>query len=269
MTLCVTYITNSGKAVSLTDSLLTTTRKSPEKAAFLPSDQEVVHQTPFAVKFHNISGVKAYFGRRIDVLTAIAGNVSLGLQCTLHIEAYLKYGYTLWYNDIKNAIEEKVLDFWYGARDKQIQMSFALFDHKMTPRLMECRADGSGNIFFQSIESENGFALSVLGDNCEEAKQQILTRINALQYQYEDLDTAIHIACVSVLQENIDDSAKIFIGGKIQGGCLNGYDGEYLVIDYGRNQFFRGTELGGYDNLELPVMDMCDSLYTIGYVGSV
>jgi hypothetical protein len=263
MTLCVTYITNSGKAVCLTDSLLTTTRKSPEKGTFLPSNQEVVHQTPFAVKFHNISGVKAYSGCHIDVLTAIAGNISLGLQCILHIETYLKYGYTLWYNDIVNTIKEKVLDFWCDARDQQIQMSFALFDHKMNPKLIECRADESENIYFFNIESENGFALSVLGDNCEEVKQQILTKINALQYQYSDLDTAIHTACVSVLQENIDDSTKRFIGGKIQGGCLNGYDGEYLVIDYGVNQYFRGTELGDYDNLELPIMNMCDSLYTI------
>ncbi|CAK1849332.1 conserved hypothetical protein [Vibrio crassostreae] len=263
MTLCVTYITDSGKAVSLTDSLLTTTQKSPDKGAFLPSDQEIVHQTPFAVKFHNISGVRAYSGRTIDILTAIAGNVSLGLQCTLHIETYLKFGYTLWYNDIKNAIEDKVLDFWCDARDKQIQMSFALFDHKLNPQLIECRADDTGNIYFQSIKSENGFALSVLGDGSEEVKAQILNKINTLQYQYEDFDTAIHIACVSVLQENINDSSKIFIGGNIQGGRLNKYDGEYLVIDYGDNLFFRGTKLDCYDNLELPIMDMSDSLYTI------
>ncbi len=263
MTLCVTYITDSGKAFSLTDSLLTTTRKTPDKGAFLPSDQEVVHQTPYAVKFHNITGVKAYSGRHIDVLTAIAGNVSLGLQCTLHIETYLKYGYTLWYRDIVNTIEEKVLDFWCDARDKQIQMSFALFDHKMNPKLIECRADDSGNIYFFEIESKNGFSLSVLGDNSEEVKQQILTKINALQYQYPNLETAIHVACVSMLQENIDDSAKRFIGGKMQGGFLNGYDGEYLVIDYGVEQYFRGTELSSYDNLELPTMDMCDGLYSI------
>lgn len=103
----------------------------------------------------------------------------------------------------------------------------------------------------------------MLGDNSEEVKQQILTKINALQYQYPNLETAIHVACVSMLQENIDDSAKRFIGGKMQGGFLNGYDGEYLVIDYGVEQYFRGTELSSYDNLELPTMDMCDGLYSI------
>jgi hypothetical protein len=261
MTLCVTYITNTKMAVSLTDSLLTTTRKFPESGVFLPSDQEVVHQTPFAVKFHNISGVNAYSGNTIDILTAIAGNVSLGLQCVLHIEAYLKYGDAKWFSDIEYAIRDKVFDFWYDARDRQIQMSFALFDHKMRPKLIECRADEKGQIDFQTIDPDNGFALSVLGDGCYEVKDQILSKINAFQYEH-DLDTAIHLACVSVLQENIDDSSKRFIGGHIQGGRLNGYCGEYLVVEYG-NKFFRGTMLSNYDDLELPIMYMNDPHYKI------
>jgi len=247
--------------VSLTDSLLTTTRKFPESGSFLPSDQEVVHQTPYAVKFHNISGVKAYSGNSIDILTAIAGNVSLGLQCALHIDAYLKYGFSNWFNDIEYAIREKVLDFWCDSRDRQIQMSFALFDHKMRPKLIECRADEKGDIYFHTIGPENGFALSVLGDGCDEVKDQILSKINMLQYEH-DLDAAIHLACVSALQENIDDPSKIFIGGHIQGGHLNGYDGDYLVVDYGY-KFFRGTMLKHYDNLELPIMNMSDPLYRI------
>jgi len=261
MTLCVTYITDSGRAVALTDSLLTTTRKITESGGFLPSDQEIVHQTPYAIKFHNISGVKAYGGNSIDILTAIAGNVSLGLQCALHIDTYLKYGYTLWFSDIEFAIQEKIRDFWYDARDKQIQMSFALYDHKMRPQLLECRANEGGEIKFQTLSSKDGFSLSVLGDGCCEAKEQILSKINSLIYKH-DLDTAVHLGCVSVLQDYIDDSEKIFIGGHIQGGCLNRYKGEYLVVDYG-NKFFRGTMLSNYDSLELPIMNMNDPLYKI------
>jgi hypothetical protein len=255
MTLCVTYITDSGKAVSLTDSLLTTTRKKPDLGSFLPSDIEVIHQTPYAVKFHKISGVKAYSGNSLDILTAIAGNVSL------HIDTYLQFGYSLWLADIKNVIQDKIEDFWFDSRDKQIQMSFALFDHKLRPQLFECRADERGQMTFKVVEPEEGFALSVLGDGCHEAKEQILSKINSLLYEY-DLETAIHMGCVSVLQASIDDQAEVFIGGYIQGGQLNGYEGDYLVVDYGY-KYLRGTMLDDYDNIELPVMKMNEPLFPI------
>lgn len=261
MTLCVTYATDFQRAVALSDSLLTTISKRQDTGSFLPSNQKITHQTPYGVKIHLISGSAAYSHYEIDILTAIAGNVSLGLQCTLHIESYLKYGLNRWLADFKFDLQSKVIDFWCDARDKQLQMSFTLFDHKKHVHIFECTADESGKLDFTEIEELNGFKISVLGDGRKKAKEEILSRISSLLYTH-DLEEAIHIACVSALKNRIEDESERFIGGNMQGAVLNGYSGQYLVVNDGI-KYFRAAELEYYEQLNLPTLELQEEKYPI------
>lgn len=247
--------------MALSDSLLTTISNRQDSGSFLPSNQEITHQTPYGVKIHLISGSAAYSHYEIDILTAIAGNVSLGLQCTLHIESYLKYGLNRWLGDFKFDLQSKVFDFWFDARDKQLQMSFTLFDHKKRAHIFECAADEMGRFNFSEIEELNGFKLSVLGDGRKEAKEEIISRINSLLYTH-DLDEAIHIACVSALKKRIDDENERFIGGNMQGAVLNEYSGQYLVVNDGIKHF-RAAELEHYEQLDLPILELLEDKYPI------
>ncbi|WP_312488413.1 hypothetical protein [Massilia timonae] len=262
MTLCINYVTKSGIAIAASDSLITTTKYKQPTASFLPTNEEILHQTPYAVKVHNITGVKAYTCDNIDILVTIAGNVLLGLQCALHIESYLKHGYNLWPRDIELAIESKIHDFWRDARDRSIKMSFSFFDHKRNPVLLECRATGPGDFNFGRVESQGDFILSVLGDGDDTAKASILSKANAYTYTHS-VDEAIHIASLSALQHAIDDPTKIFIGGHVQASRLQHFNSQYLVADYEGDKYFRGTMLDDYDRLDLPILDMTDKAYSI------
>ena len=201
MTLCITYATSSNRSVSISDSLLTTVRTKSENGSFLPPDQEIVHTNPYGVKIHIISGVSAYGGNRIDILSSVAGNVSLGLQCALHTEAYLRGCKIQWYGDIIYSLEQKIFDFWWLARDQSLQMSFALCDHKMRIHILECIAEESGSFSFSEVEMMNDIQLSVIGDDREVVKRDIFKKINTLSYSL-NIDEAIHTACVESLKKN-------------------------------------------------------------------
>ncbi|KEA63394.1 hypothetical protein ADIMK_2431 [Marinobacterium lacunae] len=265
MTLCITYATDTGKALSVSDSLLSTIKRkekpSEENASFLPSDQELIHQTPFAVKIHIVKNAAAYGGHEVDMLTAIAGNLSLGLQCTLHIEAYMQSGLTRWFGDLKFDLEQRIRQFWNHARDQQLQMSFALFDHKSRPHIFECRSDEFGAFAFSSAEDSGGFKLSVLGDGADQVRESILCKVNSLLYQH-DLETALRIASVSKLQEKIEDDAELFIGGSIQGAHMQEYHAQYLLVDY-LEKCVRGAPIEHYEELELPTLRVFDSEHRI------
>lgn len=260
MTLCVTYGISRNQAITLSDSLLTTTRKTEDTATFLPSNQYIAHQTPRAVKIHIVSQSESLYAERYDVLCAIAGNVSLGLQSLLHLDAYLKGIKYLWYDHIKLTIEDRIYPFWEMARDQSLEMSFALNDHKGRIHLFELKAD-EGQFNFYEVEDDNGILLSVIGDRSSDVRAKIMSKVNLLSYQ-TDISESIHVASASILREEIEDSSSVFIGGVMQGAVLNRHLGEYLVVK-GSGYYFRGAKLEDWDTLSYPIMDINTPRYEI------
>lgn len=79
MSLCISYRTENGKAITLSDSLLTTIRKKErsnkeekESAAFLQSNQEILHQTPYGIKVQILSQKNSSYASRFDIVVSIA-----------------------------------------------------------------------------------------------------------------------------------------------------------------------------------------------------
>ncbi len=259
MTLCITYSLDSYRATALSDSLLTTTSRV-ESATFLPSNEKIVHQNPYGVKVQIISQPTALYSERYDILCSIAGNVSLGLQSLLYIDGFLKGTSYLWYDHIKNIIEDKVYQFWESARDQHINICFAMNDHKGRIRFFELNADDK-HFFFDEVVEEDGILISTIGDDCEEAKKEILNRINTYCYKMK-LEEAIHVASVEILKEKIEDSSSIFVGGNIQGALLNHHHAEYCIVK-GESFTFRSAELDYYEELNYPILDLSEKKYKI------
>lgn len=256
MTLCVTYKTSRSRAVSLSDSLLTTTIKKDDSGSFLPSDQEVVHQTPHAVKVQIITQEESTYGERFDVVCSIAGNVSLGLQSILHLDAYLKGTSNLWYDHIKIIIDETIYPFWAMARDQSLEICFALNDHKGRVHFFEL-SGGKDDFNFYEVEEENEILLSVIGDDSHNVRSEILSKVNILLYQM-DFEQAIHQASVKILKDRIESPTVRFVGGGMQGAILDHHLAKYMVIKDNRFHF-RGAELEDWENLAYPIMDLRSS----------
>ncbi len=258
MTLCITYSLDSYRATAVSDSLLTTTMT--EKASFLPSDEKIVHQNPYGVKVQIISQPDSLYSERFDILCSIAGNVSLGLQSILYIDGFLKGTSCLWYDHIKLIVEDKLFQFWKTARDQHINICFAMNDHKGRIRLFELLADNTQFSFYE-VMPESEILISVIGDDCKEAKKEILTRVNTYSYKMK-LEEAIHFASIEVLKEAIDSPHAIFVGGNIQGALLNHHHAEYCLVRNG-NINFRSAQLEHFEELSYPILDLLDEKFTI------
>jgi hypothetical protein len=227
----------------------------------LPSNERIVHQNPYGVKVQIISQPEALYSERFDVLCSVAGNVSLGLQSLLYVDGFLRGTSCLWYDHIKNLIEEKVYQFWDSAGDQHLNICFAMNDHKGRIRFFELKADDN-RFSFDEVAEENEILISVIGDDCVEVKKKILTRINAYCYKME-LEEAIHVASVEVLKEIVEDPSSIFVGGNIQGALLNHHHAEYLVVKRGDSFTFRSADLEYYEKLTYPILDLSEERFKI------
>lgn len=271
MSLCISYRTTNGKAVTLSDSLLTTVRKKEqsnndenESASFLPSDQEILHQTPYGIKVQILSQKDSLYSSRFDVVVSIAGNVSLGLQSLLHLDAILQgTSFVTWAEHVPWKIEEKIRLFWNNARDQSLQMSFVINDHKGRTKIYELNAENGIFDFFE-VEEENGVLVSVIGDGSIAVREKIFQKVNSLMYSDKSLNEIIHIAAVETLVETIRDHNSIFIGGSLQGAIFNHYLASYLKI-HDDVTYFRGAEIESYESdlLSLPTLDLNSPDYPI------
>lgn len=264
MSLCISYRTENGKAITLSDSLLTTIRKKErsnkeekESAAFLQSNQEILHQTPYGIKVQILSQKNSSYASRFDIVVSIAGNVSLGLQSLLHLDAILQgTSYALWAEQIPSIIEDKIYLFWNNARDQSLQMSFVINDHKGRTKIYELYAEN--DIFdFSEVKEENGVLVSVIGDGSITVKEKIFQKVNSFMYSNKSFNEIIHIAAVETLVEKIKDQNSIFIGGSLQGAIFNHYLASYLKIHDGIT-YFRGAEIESYESdlLSLPTLHL-------------
>lgn len=273
MTLCITYKVGKSEAICISDSLLTYTgaKSAPENSgesdkesgAFLPSNVEVRHQTPHAVKVHIVSQSEHFYcGDGYDVIFSIAGNVSLGLQSILHLESYLQGTYDLWFDDMAYAIRDKIYPFWSKASDKEIELSYCITDHKGRTHIFEIFTR-EGELFIDFVDEVHGVTISVIGDDPKEVKNTIYKKITALTYgKGLTLEEATHIACVDTLKEKIDSEESIFIGGSIQGARLQGYKASYLSFK-DEHVSFRGSQVEQSDRLNYPSVALLEEGYPI------
>lgn len=272
MSLCITYRTENGKAITISDSLLTTIKNIDkdkknddiiDSGSFLPSDQKIVHQTPYGIKVHIISQKNStYASSRFDIVVSIAGNVSLGLQSLLHVDAILQGSSYMWDDQILWIIEDKIRLFWNNARDQSLQMSFVITKHKRKTKFFELYADNNTFEFFE-VEEEHGLLISVIGDGSADVKEEIYKRINSLSYSNMSLNQIIHKVSIGILLEIINSTNSRFIGGSLQGAIFNDNIASYLKIktetEFGDYLvFYRGAEIESYESklIEVPLLDL-------------
>ncbi len=267
MSLCISYRTQNGKAVVLSDSRLTTIRKKNsvvQSANFLPSNMEILHQTDYGIKVQiltqNISGST---GSQFNIVVSIAGNVSLGLQCLAHIDACLMTNFILWAEDIPAYLEDKINEFWNNARDQSLQMSFVLNNHKGKTRIFELNADDNFFEFFE-VNEVSGILISVIGDNAFSVKEKIFSEINRQSYT-EDLNTNIHKSAITELKKEIESQSNLFVGGKIQGAIFNDNVAIYLKVKNEDGCSIRAAKIEDYEEeiLEYPLLDLTNNNFEI------
>ena len=268
MSLCISYRTENGKAIVVSDSRLTTTGKndkSVESAAFLPSNQKILHQTDYGIKVQILTQKESGSTySEFNVIVSIAGNVSLGLQCLAHIDACLQGNDLLWAESIPSYIEDKILLFWNNARDQTLQMSFTLNNHKGATRIFELNADE--NIFeFKELQEENGILLSVIGDNADNVKNDIFLKINSKLYTNGNLNVVIHTSVLSTLSNIMKNETDLYVGGKIQGAIFNNDRATYLKIKDIDGFTFRTAEIEDYEIeiLKFPLLDLTDEFFPV------
>lgn len=267
MSLCISYLTQNGKAVVLSDSRLTTIYKgntSVQRASFLPSDMKILHQTDYGIKVQiltqNTSGSTA---SQFNIVVSIAGNVSLGLQCLAHIDACLMTNSTLWAESVPWYLKDKINEFWNDARDQSLQMSFVLNNHKGKTKIFELDADDN-SFEFSEVNEVSGILISVIGDNAFSVKEKIFNEINRRLYT-EDLNTSIHKSAITELKKEIESQSNLFVGGKIQGAIFNDNIAMYLKVKNEDGCSIRAARIEDYEEeiLEYPLLDLTNDNFEI------
>src|SRR5437016_1299271 len=117
MTLCIAFRDESGALTALSDSQLTVSQTSARwvsnagedatgaAVSTLPSNAKILHRGHHSVKVQIASQAPTIYGSRdtYDLVFSIAGNVSLGLQSVMYLDAWLKgTSYSMWVDAIKN-----------------------------------------------------------------------------------------------------------------------------------------------------------------------
>jgi len=245
MTLCITFGNRDGAITSVSDSRLTL--DSPKGVKI--SNKAVKVQ--IATHAHTM-----YAGSRYDIVFAISGTLSLGLQSVMYVDACLQGVQGLWVDWMIPLVEQKLADFWGSAINKDVSYSIALRDHKSKARIFEWtgKADGSG-YSMEEVEERGGLLLSVTGEHAYEAKEEILHDVAKYSYDVEP-EILLHYACLRTLLKYIDDENRDGVGGAVQGARLNGYEARYFVVKHLERRFLRSAELEDWEIAEYPILDL-------------
>jgi hypothetical protein len=259
MSLCISFRTDN-KIYSIADSQLTTTITKRDTGSLLPTDTEIVHTTPNAIKIQIASHPNSIYADRQDMVFNIAGNVSLGLQSVLHIDACLSGSPNLWAEHIPDFIAEKLWLFWNTSRDKNIECILSINDHKRKLHLFEFI--GTEDKFeMGERKEENGILLSVIGDHKNEVREKILTATNSASFKL-DVDSALYYASLRELLRAIEDESNVFVGGNMQLAVLENYNAQYL-IQRRNGLFFRGAEIQNDEIVDIKTLDLEDEIFDL------
>ena len=257
MTLCITAGTPS-KIIAIADSQLTTVGPNHEVASCLPSNLKIVHVNTTAIKVQIISHPESLYGDRHDIVFALAGNVALGLQSVMHIDAVLRGMPLCWFDHIKVTIFDRIIEFWTPARDRNIEYTISIADHKGRVHLFEIVGTDNG-VEIEEVLNDDGILLSVIGDNKESVRNQILSEVNALSHFFK-VDEALHYASIRALKRAVDDESNVFVGGSIQGAELTRHKGQYYIFD-SYMKFFKGAALEEWESLTYPIINLNEAIF--------
>jgi hypothetical protein len=212
-----------------------------------------------AVKLHVASQRRTtYAAERYDILFAMSGNLLLGLQSVLYVDACLQGTSGTWVDAMINIIDDKLLDFWSDAITKEITYSISLHDHKRRARIFEWRGENPrGTPSMREAEEEHGLLFSVHGDRAAFVRQRILSEIQRCSCHGIDPNHALPYSCIRALRAEIDDPTSIYIGGNIQAAYMRGHIAEHLVCDNGTS-WLRSAALDDWEGLDYQVLDLMD-----------
>jgi len=257
MTLCITAGT-PGKVITIADSQLTTVGPNQEVASCLPSNLKIVHVNTTAVKVQIISHPESLYGDRHDIVFALAGNVALGLQSVMHIDAVLSGMPHCWYDHIKVTIFDRIIEFWAPARDRNIEYTLSIADHKGRIHVFEIVGTNAG-VEIEEVMNDDGFLLSVIGDNKVAVKDQILSEVNVFSH-FVSIEEALYYASIRALKRAVEDESNVFVGGSLQGAELTKHNGQYYIFD-SYMKFFKGAALEEWQTLTYPIINLNDAVF--------
>lgn len=256
MTLCITLRLADQSVLSISDSQLT-----------LEADG-TRWTNDHAVKIHYATqDFTIYAGPRFDVTFAVSGNLSLGLQSILYVDACLKSESGTWADAIVNIVKDKLWEFWAPAINRGITYSIALHNHKGRARIFEWECEGNHvGASFSEVAEDQGLLFSVHGDRAPAIRQRILSEVSACGYCEVDPQLALAFASLRALQAAIDDETSLYVGGQIQACLLKDYEAHVLVCEglnrHLRSAFIESDEARSYGTLDLrhPWLDQSKSL---------
>lgn len=253
MSLCISFKVDDEIFV-LADSQLTTTINSIESATILPYSIKVLHKSPNAIKIQIASHLTSVYAEKHSMIFSIAGNVSLGLQSILHIDAILSgTNPNFYYEDILDVIYDKINLFWRSARDKVIEYTVCIYDENNKAHIFDI-IGSNDTIEFSEVEMIDGILLSVIGDNKVKVRNNILTRYQSAIYLQEN-NRALYTTCIKELVKEIEDESNIFVGGCLQAAKLTSYNAKYLKIK--RNgYYFRGAAVNECSPFDYETLDI-------------
>ena len=220
MTLCISLRQSDRSILTLSDSRLTLEAEGK------------VWTTDQAVKMHYASqSLNAYGSERMDIVFAVSGTLSLGLQSILFVDAYLQGLSHTWDSQIVGIINDKFWDFWSDAISKDISYSIALHGHKSEPKIYEWSCPGGAALpSFKRVEEEHGMLFSVHGDGAEATHARILMQVNACCLSVGcPPEAALPFAAIRELSAAINDPERRYIGGHIQACLLQSNVAKHLI----------------------------------------
>jgi hypothetical protein len=251
MTLCISHKFKSPnddipRAVCYADSRITVIGSTEQISvgSFLPSSQEIKHQTDSGIKIQIVSATIVIDGNEScrDFAFSIAGAVALGLQSLIHLDSVFKTFYENYnFEEYIDRIKVTLHEFWKDAWDQEIEYLMTATDDSGEIRIIHIRGT-EANLVFEEVPEEDELLFAVIGDHAEESRQKIRQETNSLMCAGVEMNSALELACVRMMRRAIEDQTQTFIGGNIQACQLIDKSFTYLTLDDGCNLLFRGVK---------------------------
>lgn len=254
MTLCISFKHYNrqeyDQAFTIADSRLTVIRKETQQVneegiSILPANTKIVHQNDFGIKLHVIKHRNKKNER--DIVIAVAGAVSLGIQSIIHLEACFAglYGHQTFEQTIE-LIETTIDRFWENSYDKDIEYLITLADDETKTRIFRKIGRDHSLSKIEEILPEHEMTLGVIGDNCDAIKKTIFGEVNTLLVINNNIpiEAALDAACGRAMRREIENDENVYVGGYIQAAAMKGKEGYYMGVHYKDGISFRGVFYG-------------------------
>lgn len=212
MTLVVAGTDRGGRPYVLSDSLLTADMRGRDGNVTTHLIERSIKT--YIVRYQHRGGEAPV---PVDISFGVAGNISLGLQSLLFVEARVRAPRRdfLSSDQLRDAVSNDLGLFWKSAADKTVEYACAwIHPDDARPRLFRARAAPGHHGHLDEVASAGGVLLTAVGDDAEVAEREVRAEATAALYAISDLSPhGAHFAsAVRVLRRWMRDENRAGVG---------------------------------------------------------